>query len=59
MKVVSNNDIIELWVPNDTDEALVQAVYEKHKRSCKLVVVYRSGKNDLVVQTQSLLAANI
>ena len=59
MKVISNQNIIEIWVPNDTDEALVQAAYEKYQDSCKLMVVYRSGKNDLVAQTQSLLAANL
>ena len=59
MIIISNRDIVELWVPHGTDEALVQAVYAKYRESCKLVVIYRSGKNDLTTETQALLSANL
>lgn len=48
----------EIWVPNGTDETLVQEQYLTCKQEGLQVAIYRSGRQDLLEMTKALLHAN-
>ena len=50
---------IEIWVPNNTPEALIEKICSQYNDTGYLVVIFRSGRDDLVALTQHLLSTNI
>lgn len=52
------NDIIEFWVPRDGQPLNLDEQIRRAREKGKLVVVYRSGRNDLAEQTSELLRHN-
>lgn len=57
-KQVDINDIVELWVPHDGQPLDLEEQIQQAREKGKLVVVYRSGRNDLTEQTGELLRHN-
>ncbi len=60
MRVVLDQarNVAELWVPNETPEAMVCANVQTYAKAYR-VVVYRSGTRDLTHVTQGLFTVNL
>lgn len=58
MNVKSNNRIFEIWVPNNIPETQIEQIRSRYTGTGCLVVIYRSGKDDLVELTKHLLSIN-
>lgn len=59
MKVIVQENTVEIWVANNTDEAVVEVALLTYQRTGKNVVIYRSGNRDLLETVQNLLVSNI
>ena len=49
---------IEIWVPNNTPETQIEQIRSRYTGTGCLVVIYRSGRDDLVELTKRLLSIN-
>lgn len=58
VEVLEDKKLVVAWLRKDEEKAVSQPIIDQYRGSSYRVVVFRSGKGDLVAQTGELLRHN-